>query len=152
MTTRLVGSDMSWMTVTCLNCSTGDVYSIQRPSNERRFIETYPVDVHSLYRPGDRVIIHNNTMVRKIFFVVVAVTKKRKINDIQKKINLQYISFNHLYIPYEKKSTVMILTKLKNDKTIRIISRLFSIPTHHQKKKMKDLTVTIVQKKIRMIQ
>ena len=63
MTTRLVGKDRSWMTVTCLNCSTGDVYSVRRPPNERGFAISYPVDVHSLYRTGDRVIIHDNTLV-----------------------------------------------------------------------------------------
>ncbi|KAI8149097.1 hypothetical protein BJV82DRAFT_574381 [Fennellomyces sp. T-0311] len=62
MTTRLVGKDRSWMTVACLNCSTGDVYSVRRPSNERGFTITYPVDVHSLYSTGDRVVIHDNTV------------------------------------------------------------------------------------------
>lgn len=48
------------MTVSCLNCTTGDVYSIQRPTKPTI---VYPVDAQDLYRQGDRVIIHRGTIV-----------------------------------------------------------------------------------------
>ncbi|KAI9317075.1 hypothetical protein BX666DRAFT_2027172 [Dichotomocladium elegans] len=52
--------DNNWMTVECLNCLTGAVYSVQRQS--LKATASYPVDVQDLYRPGDRILIHKGTL------------------------------------------------------------------------------------------
>ncbi|KAI7883865.1 hypothetical protein K492DRAFT_205070 [Lichtheimia hyalospora FSU 10163] len=56
---RTRARDGNWMTVSCLNCTTGDVYSIQRPTKPTI---VYPVDAQDIYRQGDRVIIHRETI------------------------------------------------------------------------------------------
>ncbi|KAI8388889.1 uncharacterized protein BYT42DRAFT_561621 [Radiomyces spectabilis] len=45
----------SWLTICCLNCTTRDVYSVQRPSAR----SGYPADTSILSKPGDQLIIHD---------------------------------------------------------------------------------------------
>lgn len=57
------GASNTWATVTCLNCASGAVYSIERlPSPMKETIQ-YPVDLQAAFRPGDKVIIHRDAIV-----------------------------------------------------------------------------------------
>ncbi|CAO0799979.1 unnamed protein product [Mucor circinelloides] len=47
-----------WITISCHNCSTGDVYSVKRPNTKI----TYPFNDSMLSKFGDQVIIHNGTI------------------------------------------------------------------------------------------
>lgn len=49
-----------WVTVSCHNCKTGDVYSVKRPNVK---IVEYPIDTSLLSQYGDQVIIHKETIV-----------------------------------------------------------------------------------------
>ena len=48
-----------WITISCHNCSTGDVYSVKRLNTKI----SYPFDNSILSRFGDQVIIHKGTLV-----------------------------------------------------------------------------------------
>jgi hypothetical protein len=50
-----------WVTISCHNCKTGDVYSVKRPDTK---IVEYPIDTSLLSQFGDKVIIHQGTIVR----------------------------------------------------------------------------------------
>ncbi|KAL9545622.1 hypothetical protein MBANPS3_007054 [Mucor bainieri] len=47
-----------WVTVSCHNCSTGDVYSVKRPNTKI----TYPYSDSLLSKFGDQVILHKGTI------------------------------------------------------------------------------------------
>lgn len=51
-----------WVTVSCHNCKTGDVYSVKRPN--LTFVE-YPIDTALLSQFGDEIIIHDGTIVNR---------------------------------------------------------------------------------------
>lgn len=57
MKTRSVGD---WVTVSCLNCASDSVYSVQASS---KLTTRYPVDLESLCQAGDQVLIHKDTVV-----------------------------------------------------------------------------------------
>lgn len=48
-----------WVTVSCHNCATGDVYSVKRPHTNI----TYPLNDSLLSQFGDQVIIHKGAIV-----------------------------------------------------------------------------------------
>ncbi|CEP07930.1 hypothetical protein [Parasitella parasitica] len=54
----IMDNPQGWMTVSCHNCITGDVYSVNRPNTKI----TYPFENSILGKFGDQVIIHKGTV------------------------------------------------------------------------------------------
>ncbi|GAN03571.1 hypothetical protein MAM1_0043d03026 [Mucor ambiguus] len=54
----IMDNPKGWVTVSCHNCSTGDVYSVKRPNTKI----AYPFDNSLLSKFGDQVIIHKGTI------------------------------------------------------------------------------------------
>jgi hypothetical protein len=50
---------MDWVTFSCHNCNSGDIYSVKRPNIDL----TYPIDVSIMGQSGDQVIVHRGTIV-----------------------------------------------------------------------------------------
>ncbi|KAI7905176.1 uncharacterized protein BX663DRAFT_484484 [Cokeromyces recurvatus] len=55
----IMDNSEGWVTISCHNCSTGDVYSVRR-DNKPSII--YPIDKSILNQPGDQVIVHKGTI------------------------------------------------------------------------------------------
>lgn len=52
-----------WITISCHNCKTGDVYSVKRPNTKTT--SEYPIDTSLISQFGDQLIIHQGAIVRK---------------------------------------------------------------------------------------
>jgi hydrogenase maturation factor len=58
-----MNNDSGWITISCHNCSSGDIYSVKRPNDAKI---SYPIDTSIISQSGDQVIIHKGTIVNII--------------------------------------------------------------------------------------
>jgi hydrogenase maturation factor len=58
-----MNNSAGWITVNCHNCSSGDVYSVQRPYAR---VSTSLIEQATQNQFGDHILIHQGAIVREI--------------------------------------------------------------------------------------